>query len=73
MFASLTEDRQIKCDELHSIHLQCWVACGLWHHYCPFHLEAPGMMWVDECRSPYPIRVQFASVCASLCMCGRLS
>ena len=60
----LTEDRQMKCDVLQSAHLQRWVACGLWHHYCPSHLEAPGMVWVVECTSPYLC----VRVCVRLCV-----
>lgn len=58
----------MKCDALQSIHLQYWVACGLWHHYCPSHLEAPGMVWVGECASLY-LRAQCVSACVRLHVC----
>lgn len=66
----------MECDVLQSIHLQYWVACGLWHHYCPSHLEASGMVWVGECTSLY-LCVHLCVVCVclscvSMCACAGL-
>lgn len=39
-------DRRMRCNVLQSAHLQSRVACGI--TTVLFHLEAPGMVWVDE-------------------------